>query len=183
MNTVICCLIKEYISEVDKLNQTSSSSTTTTTSINTPTVRSFVTLGWPTKDDKRELKNFTGTKVLTTYEQTNSQKYLKDLSYCPQFRDIQLKRRIVESMYIPENVSLSSRPQNKQLFGQYKNLLTLFNVSKSNGLHFDIQTGIWSENDIVHVIYCEYGTGKTPGTDDHRSKFGILFFYNRLFYL
>ncbi|CAH8621198.1 unnamed protein product [Schistosoma rodhaini] len=166
MNTVICCLIKEYIPEVDRLNQTSSSSTTSTSSLR---VRSFVTLGWPTKDDKKELKNFTGTKVLTTYEQTNSQKYLKDLNYCPQFRDIQLKRRVVESMYIPENVSLSSRLQNKQLFGQYKNLHTLFNVSKSNGLHFESQTGIWSENDIVHVIYCEYGTGKTPGTDDHRN--------------
>ncbi|CAH8611881.1 unnamed protein product [Schistosoma rodhaini] len=166
MNTVICCLIKEYIPEVDRLNQTSSSSTTSTNSLR---VRSFVTLGWPTKDDKKELKNFTGTKVLTTYEQTNSQKYLKDLNYCPQFRDTQLKRRVVESMYIPENVSLSSRLQNKQLFGQYKNLHTLFNVSKSNGLHFESQTGIWSENDIVHVIYCEYGTGKTPGTDDHRN--------------
>ncbi|CAH8533291.1 unnamed protein product [Schistosoma turkestanicum] len=165
MNTVICCLIKDYTPEVGKINQTSSM----ITSSNTPTIRSFVTLGWPTKDDKKELKNFIGTKVLTTYEQINSQKHIKDSNYCPQFREIQLKRRVVESMYIPENISSSSRLQNKQLFGQYKYLLTLFNVSKWNAPQFEMQTGIWLENDIVHMIYCEYGTGKAFGADNNRN--------------
>ncbi|CAH8571135.1 unnamed protein product [Heterobilharzia americana] len=154
MNTVICCLTRDYMPDIDKQNKQPPSSSTTTTATTT-TVRSFVTLGWPSSDDKKALTNFTGTKVLATQE------LLKDTKFCPQFHDIQLKRRVSESMYVPENLS---RVQNKQWFGQ-KDILTLFNVSKSNALQFESLTGIWLENDIVHVIYCEYATGKATNDD------------------
>ncbi|VDQ01395.1 unnamed protein product, partial [Trichobilharzia regenti] len=148
MNTVICCLSREYMPDIEKQkSQTPSSSSAAT-------VQSFVTLGYPSPEDKKALVNFTGTKVLNTYEQ------IKDYKYCPQFYDIQLKRRVVESMFVPESLS-------RGLWYRQRNILTLFNVTKQNAMLFESLTGIWLDNAIVHVIYCEYGTSKTP-VDDHQ---------------
>ncbi|VDP70633.1 unnamed protein product, partial [Echinostoma caproni] len=112
-------------------------------------LRSMVTLGHPTPHDMEMLRGVLGTRVLETNPDSSGQ------STCPEFDGVLLRRRVTESVIAP-----STSPTVPV------RLALLFNATHVSDSLFTAQTGIWMQDGLVHVIYCEYNSKKL---DDYES--------------
>lgn len=126
-------------------------------------VRSIVTLGRKAPGDEEKVKDLT-----TPTELHRDVKQPEAEEGCPKFSDFSLIRRFVKMWRPKRYKTMFTRPS----------IFSLLNVTaKGNGSKeaFANRTGMWLQDGILHVIFCEYQTTRPAAPKTGICKFKYVF--------
>ncbi|CAL8088069.1 unnamed protein product [Calicophoron daubneyi] len=156
MNGVLCCTVRSANGGSDSDASHPSA---------TKPISSLVTLGHTMPSEKLNFNGFIGTKVLySSTSGSDNESQQAHVKSCPQFADLKLNRRLIEGMPTPPQFKAQKLLTSNGVLGAH--LPRLFNVTHLEEQLFTERTGIWLQDEIVYVTYCEYVSEKRQKTDE-----------------